>query len=376
MKSELRLAFLVVALVSFSQLLKMILTLSRLECISEYALEACSGVSSSQSSAQTPSIGERVLTEAGDEIRRRITRKARSFVISLNKTTADEFLQRNKLSMTHPVIVIPGLDGWKQESLDIWGDLLGEPARNISNFNRSVQADKDDYNSPHAVGCYLAHWNLWRTLYLWQKEPLPQFYSFFEDDTTCAHDMYSVASETAKVLPADWDILYIGGKPFTYFRKGPLQRFNDSSKQSIHRDICRGAFGSGQGPLAPDGSRNLAESQPYWKADYVTNTDAYIINPQRLKHLVHLMKPQENKPIDIRLAERMSGEINAYMTTRKFCDANGEITDAPKPWIGMYAVFVEGVNDFDGEAHPALRTALAGRYLWGLPLVLGNNCSY
>jgi hypothetical protein len=121
----------------------------------------------------------------------------------------------------------------------------------------------------------------------------------------------------------------------------------------------------------------LAESQQYWKADYITNTDAYIVNPQRLKHLVHLMKPQTNEPIDIRLAEKMKrGEINAYMTTRKFCDANGEITNASKPWTAVYAVFLEGVNDFDAQAHPALRTALAGRYLWGPPLVLGNNCSY
>jgi GR25 family glycosyltransferase involved in LPS biosynthesis len=319
-----------------------------------------------------PGIGEEMLTQASDKIKRLLSRNATSFVISLDQ--ADKFLQQNKHSI-NSTTVIPAVQGWSQETLDVWADLRGQAPKTISHYDRTK--DKSLYDSPHAVGCYLSHWNLWRTLFLWQEDPLPEFYFIFEDDTVCAADMYRVASDTVRKLPPDWDMLYIGGKSFTFFRQGPLRTFNDSTALTLRRDICQGAFGVGEGPLAPDGSRNLSESQPYWKADYITNTDAYVINPRRLEHLVHLLKPEVDAPIDIRLGDMMvAKKISAYMTTRKLCEQGVGQFDAPVSWPNMYSVFVLGTEDFDTNAHPALGEAINGRYLWGLPTALGSNCLY
>lgn len=169
------------------------------------------------------------------------------------------------------------------------------------------------------------------------------------------------------LLPYDWDMLYIGGKPITYF-KGPVRRFNDSTKDSLRRDICRGAFGLGSTPLAPDGTRNLTEDQPYWKNRYMTNTHSYVINPRRIENVLRVLEPKRNVPIDILLAEHMSRDLNVYMTTRVFChsDFNKKLNET-YAWRGYYGFSFRNLSN----VHPALES----HYLWQTQLALGN-CSY
>lgn len=73
--------------------------------------------------------------------------------------------------------------------------------------------------------------------------------------------------------------------------------YNDSSKETLRRDICRGAFGKGTAPLAPDGSRELSEDQPYCQIKCLLNTHAYVVNPKRIHRVMDVLKPEKTVPM-------------------------------------------------------------------------------
>ncbi len=166
--------------------------------------------------------------------------------------------------------------------------------------------------------------------------------------------------EAVRHLPPDWDIFYIGGKVFTDFAPNVSAEhyYKDSNTDTLERDICRGLFGKGVSPLAPDGSRRLSEDQPYWRTLGTSNTHAYVLNPRRIDKILDALHPRKDIPIDIAMGDAMyRGDLYGYMPTQDWCghagtaDLKGKRT-GPKPWEG-YLVFPAPKNQ--EHRHPALR---------------------
>ena len=294
-------------------------------------------------------------------------KSAESFVISFDRP--DNFRWRNAHSDIAPVLWQPAVDGFHQPTLNTWARLTNHhPPLNASLFGPE---DKSNYTSPHAVGCYLAHWHLLRNLGHRERRLRPDAYMVFEDDTGCIPNLKNRTLEVLEQLPTDWDLLYIGGTPFTYFRGGPpMMRVNNftkaSSLRTLQRDICRGDYGYGEtGPFAPDGSRRIRSRQPYWQIKYLTNTDAYVVNPQRIHRVLEVIHPRKHVPIDILLANTMrEGKLNAYMTTTQWCRtglAKDEKMLEPVDWEGYFRM------PKPVEQHPR-------GYVWNKMIM--ENCTY
>jgi GR25 family glycosyltransferase involved in LPS biosynthesis len=262
-----------------------------------------------------------------------------SFVISFDTDNAEQFKQRNDHSGLGEVLWVPSVDGYQQNTLDTWAKLTGGgEAMNATHYTRGNQEQKDDYRSPHAVGCYLAHYHLLRYLHHRTRELRPSLYFVFEDDASCAPNLVDKTLEVTQKLPPNWDLFFIGGKPITFFSK-KFTLYKDSSNQTLERDVCRGAFGRGSSPLSPEGSRTISQHDDYWKIKYLTNTHAYVINPSRLHHVMKILKPTYDVPIDIMLANAMQeGRLNAYMPTQEWCsgDISPSKQEKPEPWYGFY----------------------------------------
>ena len=297
-----------------------------------------------------------------------------SFVISFDSEKVDQFIERNhRANASDEFLWVPAVDGFHQPTLNMWAKLTKQyPAINATLFDRKKQQDKDAFHSPHAVGCYLAHWHLIRTLSYRPRELRPDVFFVFEDDASCVPDLVTQALEAVKQLPSDWDILYLGGKPFSDFNLTG-QPFLNSSKTSLIKDLCRGVFGKGSSPLAPDGSRELSQDQPYWRTTHMLNTHAYVVNPQRVNRLLSILEPRQHIPIDILLAEAMGHNLNAFMTTQALCagDIAPQKLDAPLPWEGFFRFPKQNFKRL--QWHPALRKKRKP-YLWHRMQL--DNCSY
>lgn len=293
-----------------------------------------------------------------------------SNVISFDVEKVNEFIIRNGHSFDgKPVLWVPGVDGFHQPVLNQWAKLVGETPVNASLFERNKQEDKDNHHSPHAVGCYLAHWHLLKSLQHRPPELRPELFFVFEDDTSCIPNLVNKTLSATRQLPSDWEMFYIGGKPYTDFPEGLQKNFSDSTESTLRRDICRGAFGRGTAPLAPDGSRQLSEDQPYWQIKCILNTHAYVVNPRRVNRIMEVLKPQQTEPIDQRLASAMErgSELNVYMSTQNWC--SGEIypqkMNEPTEWAGYFYFNLEK------GMHPGARK----NNVWQEKLKL-ENCSY
>jgi GR25 family glycosyltransferase involved in LPS biosynthesis len=266
-----------------------------------------------------------------------------SFVISFDAEHVHKFIERNKDIAS--ALWVHGVHGFHQPALEMWAKMTGTfPVINASLFDAKSQEDKDNLRSPHAVGCYLAHWHLLRSFQHREPALQPDLYVVFEDDATCVPDLVNRTLEATRKLPPNWDIFFIGGKPFTFF---PPERMfaegHNLSRSTLRHDICQGIHGMGDSPLAPDGSRQLSVDQPYWQIKYMTNTHAYVVNPQRVDQVLSILEPRENQPIDIRLAEAMQrGELNAYMPTQNWCSGGQERLHHPETWWGYY--YIPGVG--------------------------------
>jgi GR25 family glycosyltransferase involved in LPS biosynthesis len=258
-----------------------------------------------------------------------------SYVISFNVDHVNEFIQR--INGSQSVLWVPGVDGFHQRVLDTWAKLSGQfPVINASHFDPNRGEDRGKYRSPHAVGCYLAHWHLLKSLHHREPEMQPDLYFVFEDDASCVPDVVNRTLEVMSILPPDWDMFFIAGKPFTYFPLGNSSTFNGTT---LRRDICQGIHGKGDSPLAPDGTRQLSLDDPYWQIKYITNTHAYVVNPQRVGQVLNILKPQANEPVDIRLADAMyRGDLNVYMPTQQWCFGDARLNSIPKPWWGFYHI--------------------------------------
>ena len=128
--------------------------------------------------------------------------------------------------------------------------------------------------------------------------------------------------------------------------------FEDSARNTLVHEICRGAFGMGESPLAPDGSRRLSEDdQLYWKTLYTLNTNAYVVNPRSLSRILSVLEPSRlpgvAQPIDVQLAESMiNGKLKAYMPTREFCTHNIQLPKHGAPsWLGYIVIFIPQASE-------------------------------
>ena len=166
----------------------------------------------------------------------------------------------------------------------------------------------------------------------------------FEDDAVCISNVIQHTWNVVQKLPVDWDILYIGGKPISYYTDGktlsdyitmepptPEQWKNDSMRPSdfeFKQQLCnptnKNQFGerstSGPYPIydnnntttGPSNNNSRSEEPPlYYEIKSILNTHSYVINPKRINRLLRVLaKPQyEYKPIDVVLQEDMFREF-------------------------------------------------------------------
>ena len=207
----------------------------------------------------------------------------------------------------------------------------------------------------------MSHWNLLRlALEGWKStNTRPDALLVFEDDATCSRNLLQEILHILPALPAtddddSWDLIFIGGKPFSYHTLDPIAlelkekgitNIKGGSESEFRQWACSGFFGRSEtGPFAPDGSRRLSLNQSYWITRYLTNTQSYVVNPRRIEKILEILEhPKYKVPFDIALADAgRSGELKMLMSTRDVCVQeqrrldHGYIRDMPTPWFGFY----------------------------------------
>jgi len=308
--------------------------------------------------------------------------KIQAFVVSSTLHRAEAFQRRNKQalrlldertannesqSIFLPVTWFSAANGYDQTVLDSYSHLTGFAPLNASRFSpNDPKIKRGGYETPHHVGCFMSHWHVLRmALAGWENGSwanIPEALWILEDDATCATPtLHHLQHHILPSLPKDWDLLYLGGKPFSYHTlddiPSDLQRAKPSFK-NIQTDwnrtefrqwTCRGALGrSATGPFAADGSRNLTLEQPYWRTKYITNTHSYLINPKSIERVLNLLEHPRldySVPVDIVFANgAQNGQLNVYMSTMEYCIQDNEskakrtktVRSKPTPWIGLY----------------------------------------
>lgn len=346
--------------------------------------------------------------------------KSQKFVIASRKSSAEVFelrhLDMDGDRMASPdnselVSWFPSVDGMDQAVLDEWADITKLPKLNASNFHDTSKA-KEGMATPHVVGCYLSHWRLlqkawngWRAVEVQteRQEAQDQYQSggetsfsnqerkpdsvlmdsdkessrpdmlfVFEDDAHCVSNLTQRTWEVVQKLPKDdWDLLFIGGKPFAHYTNDmPLSyafRTNNNEHTSgaigeaptkppndeLVEGVCQGRYGkSSTGPFAPtcspDGTtctseinynQPLATDQPFWRTKYILNTNAYVVNPRRIERILRVLSAPMDRytGVDVFLANDMwrdgqnvtnhdsfSSPLKVFMPTRMFCDQESE----------------------------------------------------
>lgn len=279
-----------------------------------------------------------------------------TFVIGKNNVHYRNFLDANGLP-GDDISWIPHTVGHDQRVLDEWRELAGGDPLNIEDYDPSVKYQF----GPHAAGCYLSHYKLLKLLQ--RSDPTIGAYVVFEDDARCVRGWRAQVDKALALLPPDWDIYYIGGRPISYFNK-----FEKDAKQgiSLRQDICMGVFGQANGPLAPDGSRNISKADSYWRAMYHVHTHAYVVNPRNIGNILAVLEGKEgHEPIDQRLSNAMaSGRLNAFMSTENICEQEDLMKFyvpswdgvTPQPWLGHF-----GFPDAAVKQHPGIDES----HMWG-----------
>lgn len=300
-----------------------------------------------------------------------------SYTIGFHLGSYQKFLQRNEhvANLSPPPAWVHATDGFNQRTLNIWKDLTSneneelkdEPVIQLADY--LTEEKQKDPLGPHAVGCFLSHWNLWRILNHRHAFTHPSFaYLIFEDDASCSPDSHDKLIQVIQDLRRDrkdWDLIYLGGKPFTHFRSelNPDTNNNDTnaipSEEELRERSCIGTYGEGDSPMAPDGTRNhLHKIQTYYQINYITNTHAYAINPTSLPKLLQELDPKRRKrhgwdndiAVDLRIAYAvLKGQLTAFMPPKMYCDGPNDpsynhtqngIKTSPSKWTGFY-VFTE-----------------------------------
>lgn len=329
-----------------------------------------------------------------------------------------------------------GYNGMKQSVLDDWSKITGLWNLNATDFEGlDGQKRKETYAGPHIVGCYLSHWRLlekaqksWKQQRSSQssgqetqkrRKARPDMMFVFEDDAHCVTNLIERTWSVVQRLPKDWDILYIGGKPMSYYTNGKTlaelstQTATETeinaprpSDKELMEGMCRGDFGTSYtGPYAAgtskedsieatltgidmgatnnnDADATTADQPPYWRVKSILNTHAYVINPKRIRRVLRVLsEPKyEYKPVDVVLSNDLfrefwnsagyennndttsssSSPLKAYLTPNLYCDqeVNRRIfnRDQPPHWEGYHWLPWQNFTGF-----PNWRA-----YVWGM----------
>ena len=290
-----------------------------------------------------------------------------AYVIAFYRDEVESFEIRNMASddITNKSIWFPALNGDDPKIIKGWLDMT----RNWDwkeNAATYIKDFADDPNQgPHAVGCYLSHWHLLRMMA--QRDPTqrPDLLFIFEEDAACIPRLLERTMKIVASLPNDWDIFFIGGKPFTYFRNVTDPSFNRSEAEQLNaladdvrakllrKDTCSGRFGHGEGPLTPDGSRRISLDQAFWQTKYTTNLEAYVVNTNRINHILDVISSgiHSEYAIDVVYGDAMkNGDIKAYMPTMTFCtQGRNKIIEKPFPWEGYFVYYAVNETGVDSD---------------------------
>ena len=289
------------------------------------------------------------------------TTNIQGFVISSHQSRFQTFLWRNRASLplnttntvnntAFSLTWFAAANGRDQVVLNQHATLTGLPL---------IKADSTEtgYKSPHHTGCFMSHWQVLRMAKSgWEAlQTLPSALLIMEDDAICAPLVVEEITKTLPLLPPDWDIFYVGAKPFSFYFKAPMiQELKKTrgtqanfSQEEWEEWLCQGKFGPvDTGPFAPDGGRNLSLNQPYWRTRYALNTHAYLVNPKRIDRILHMLEhpPRGQEPIDIMFAfAGKDGDLKKYMTTMEYCLQKSMTKDVqidkPRLWEGYYTVY-------------------------------------
>lgn len=281
-------------------------------------------------------------------------------VISFGSAKLDIFRSSNAANGISSAEWFPAENGWDQKTLDEWQNLLGGDRIDESAYETS---QKDQFG-PYAAGSYMSHYKLMKSFQTRVNQNPPDLYLVFEDDSRCFKGLLSEVENIVRRLPLDWDILYLGGRHISYFGDFFPSLIANATSASLRSDICRGAFGKAAGPLAPDGSRNISNNDPYWRAMYLIDSEAYVLNPNRLGVVLGVLEDQVDdghEPVDQRLARYMAmGKIHAYSSAQQLCiqehsDPDWDL-ETPRPWEGSFGFPTEAVN-----SHPGISQT----HMWG-----------
>ncbi|KAL3923434.1 MAG: hypothetical protein SGARI_006219 [Bacillariaceae sp.] len=267
----------------------------------------------------------------------------------MHANKAQDCMHRNNRTGIYNMSHFWATNGRDQAVLDEWYLLTDTKRLNVSDF---APGFKEGPENPHVVGCYLSHWRLLQqaqSFYTTHQtlQTRPDALVILEDDAACVDNLDTYLQETIPKLPSDWDFFMIGGKPFS-----ELDRTFDDGTSKIDKPedtfqslACQGFFGrSSTGPFAPDGSRRIdPKRDDYWKTGYMTNTHAYVVNPKRLEHILHVLKTATDNngdivPIDMVYGDAMHrGVLQAFMPTQEYCaQQTHALLKSPRPWEGFY----------------------------------------
>ncbi|OEU08085.1 hypothetical protein FRACYDRAFT_250306 [Fragilariopsis cylindrus CCMP1102] len=214
-------------------------------------------------------------------------------------------------------------------------------------YEQGLENSTNSYLSPHVIGCYESHRQLLTFIsktWNWNNED--------DDDSVCVDDTKQyILNELIPTLPTTWDIIYIGGKPFSYLDNNKKNNDDETENEdnsyvgSIFKtkeerdhflrkkELCDYSSGGdrrfgdrGGGVLCPIFRQYACEGK------FGTNTHAYVINPkhiqkviQILNDMVRISNPIDNfRPIDITLADNMNSNsvnsIQAYLPSKgEYC---------------------------------------------------------
>ena len=124
----------------------------------------------------------------------RITEINKAFVVNLDRR-ADRYalFQKNHPSFAGSVTRVSAVDG---KQLKLTSDLVHLFRGNDFNWLKGI------------MGCALSHYNLWKQL---AESATDTCYLVFEDDVVCPPDFIEKVSHYIRHMPADTDVLYLGG---------------------------------------------------------------------------------------------------------------------------------------------------------------------
>mmetsp|Transcript_27183 Transcript_27183/g.60016 ORF Transcript_27183/g.60016 Transcript_27183/m.60016 type:complete len:464 (+) Transcript_27183:204-1595(+) len=365
----------------------------------------------------------------------------RNFDLAGNIEDTDDAVDELSLSTSTSIEWFPGYNAMDQAVLNEWSEITQLPPLKATDFEGKKEKP---YRSPHTVGCYLSHWRLleraWKS---WkrsdsnnnndndnnqqQRKKRPDMLFVFEDDAICVSKLVERTWKVVQSLPRDWDILYIGGKPMAYHTNGHAIRElsknspNDTEKampkpsnSELMRRVCNGDFGiSYSGPFLPgvsdrgkasddttakevlEAAYGAKEYPPYWRMKYVLNTNAYVVNPRRIKRILWVLSQPMNsyRPIDVTYGDeafreffepwhydkdtenenasttKTAAPLKTYLTPKMYCDQEAlrhvVHRDKPPDWEGYFWIPWRRFQGFPGGYDG---------YVWG-KIAVPNTCN-